>query len=74
MKKLSFLFLILFLGVAQAQNKKICITIDDLLATPLDMWQYKYITDSLLKTFKKNNIQAVGFVNEYKLYINVSST
>lgn len=53
-----------------SQNRKIAITIDDLLATPADENEYEYITDNLLKTLTKNDIKAIGFVNESRLYTN----
>ncbi len=67
-----FLVVLVLLSISNAftQNRKIVITIDDLLATPEDINQYEYITDNLLKTLTANNIQAIGFVNESKLYSN----
>lgn len=68
-KNLFSLVLIFFSTyISIGQNRKIAITIDDLLATPADINQYEYITDNLLKTLTANNIQAIGFVNESRLY------
>ena len=53
-----------------AQNRQVAITIDDLLATPADANQYEYITDNILKTLTENQIKAIGFVNESRLYTN----
>lgn len=69
-KKLFSAILLVLLSTsnALAQNRTIAITIDDLLATPADIHHYEYITDNLLKTLKENNIQAIGFVNESRLF------
>ncbi len=68
-KNLFSIVLVLFsISVAIAQNRKIAITIDDLLATPADEAQYEYITDNILKSLTAHNIQAIGFVNESRLY------
>ncbi|WP_417882514.1 polysaccharide deacetylase family protein [Xanthomarina gelatinilytica] len=64
---LSF-FVLGSIYTSNSQNRKIAITIDDLLATPADENEYEYITDNLLKTLTKNNIKAIGFVNESRLY------
>lgn len=68
----SIMAVILLLITIQinAQNRKVTITIDDLLATPADVNEYEYITGNLLKTLTKNNIKAIGFVNESRLYTN----
>ena len=68
---IAICFLCLFCGYALlAQERKVAITIDDLLATNTDEKQYEYITDRLLEQLKNYNIQAIGFVNENKLYTN----
>lgn len=67
-RTLFFVVLVLFTISATAQNRKIAITIDDLLATPADEAQYGYITDNLLKSLIAHHIQAIGFVNESRLY------
>lgn len=64
----TVVLVLLSLNIAFAQNRKIAITIDDVLATTSNINQYEYITDNLLKTLSENNIQAIGFVNESKLY------
>lgn len=53
-----------------SQNKKLSITIDDLLAVTTDETQYEYITDNILKSLTAYNIPAIGFVNESRLYTN----
>lgn len=76
MRNLQMNFYILFTAIlilfstniTIAQSRKIAITIDDLLATHADESQYEYVTDNLLKSLKANDIQAIGFVNESKLY------
>lgn len=67
---LTLLYL-LFTGFAIfGQQRKIAITIDDLLATPADEGQYEFITDHLLRSLTANNVPAIGFVNESRLYTN----
>ena len=62
------IFILGSIYTSNSQNRKIAITIDDLLATPADQNEYEYITDNLLKTLIKNDIKAIGFVNESRLY------
>lgn len=76
-KQISLLLLFFFnsLIFSQKQNKErfVAVTFDDLpfvnhtVYTPQ---QQKDRTEKLLKTFKKYEIPVVGFVNEYKLFIN----
>lgn len=57
----------------QAQNKKICITIDDLPTMNYSVNTPEYdleITSNLINTFKKYDIPAIGFVCEKQLYKN----
>ncbi len=57
-------FAFLFISSANAQNQ-IAITIDDLpFVQELSLKHAEESTDKLLTKIKKNNIQAVGFVNE----------
>lgn len=65
---LLFCFII---SVAQAQDKKICITVDDLptVTYGIDASVFsKEITVDLINTFNKYDIPAIGYVNEGKLY------
>lgn len=69
MKKIFLLNLLFYSIVISGQDKKICISVDDLPtvtygASELDL----SITDKLIKTFKNYNIPAIGYVNESKLY------
>lgn len=75
---LKFLFFLIFLFhnckcFSQSITKEICITVDDLpYVTKIfkDIEAARYITDNLLKTFRKYNIAALGSVNSGKLFIN----
>jgi len=64
-------FLILFSFVAKCSTGKICITFDDL---PVEVLSNKtatfqqQVTDSLISSFRKYKVPAIGFVNEDKLY------
>lgn len=67
--KMWILLCFLLMGlVLSGQRRQMVITIDDLLATPADEEQYKYITDHLLETLMSQNVKAIGFVNESRLY------
>jgi peptidoglycan/xylan/chitin deacetylase (PgdA/CDA1 family) len=66
--------LVLFSGSIYSQhlNKDICITVDDLpVVTTIfkDNATGKYITDKLLRTFKKYKVTALGSVNSGKMVI-----
>ncbi len=66
----SFFLISLFIHNS-AQNKKMCITVDDLPAVTGGISEYDFrldITTGLVNTFKKYNIPAIGYVNERKLY------
>lgn len=55
----------------QAQDKELCITIDDLPTVTYGIDEpvfVKEITIDLINTFNKYDIPAIGFVNEGKLY------
>lgn len=73
MKLIIFLVLILLGSETFAQDKKLCITVDDL---PVVSYGYndpaflEKITLSLLETFTQYQIPAIGYVNEGKLYLN----
>lgn len=66
----SILFLCHFF-VVQSQDKKICITVDDLPAVTYSSTMeglHSEITSKLLKTFVRYSIPAIGFVVEGQLY------
>ncbi len=67
---ISIIMTLLFFTQLFAQQRKVTITVDDLLATPADANEYEYISDNILKTLLENNVKAVGFVNESRLYTN----
>jgi len=53
------------------QEKKVCITVDDLPTVHYDIegYSFKYeITNALVKAFVDNQVPAIGYVNESKLY------
>ena len=63
---LLFNFTILF-----AQTKNICFTIDDLPVVSYGMNDTTFqrnLMNGIIQSFKKHNIPAIGFVNEFKLY------
>lgn len=68
MKYLILISFALSFNISIGQNRSICLTFDDLLATPADSEDYDYITSNLLKTLTSNEIEAIGFVNEQRLY------
>lgn len=71
MKKLPILFILFNSVFAISQEKKICISIDDLPSVKYNSKRHnldKEITLKLIKTFNEYNIPAIGFVNEKKLY------
>ncbi len=73
MNKLVIIFLLFMGSAAFAQQKEICITLDDL---PVVSYGFKEISfqqniiDKLISTFDEHEIPAIGFVNESKLYQN----
>lgn len=74
MYKLTFILFIL-VQTLTAQTKEICFTFDDL---PLVAYSHNSLefqeakTDKLLKSLQKNQVPAIGFYNEGKLYLNDS--
>ncbi|WP_200977231.1 polysaccharide deacetylase family protein [Echinicola sp. 20G] len=72
MKKFNlFLLTLLTISWAQAQNKKMCITVDDLPTVTYGINEIEFkqnITQKLVDTFVKYNVPAIGYVNEVKLY------
>lgn len=65
------ILLCLVFSFAEAQDKKLCITVDDLPTVTYGIHEpifAKEITIDLINTFNKFDIQAIGYVNEGKLY------
>ena len=73
MKKLIIILLWIQFSIGYSQEKKICITVDDV---PVITYQSRdsvidyEITNKLLHTFKEYKIPAIGYVVEGQLYIN----
>jgi peptidoglycan/xylan/chitin deacetylase (PgdA/CDA1 family) len=55
---------------SQMPRREIAITFDDLPATHGDLQRSTGVTKKLLQSLKSNNVPAIGFVNESKLYQN----
>jgi peptidoglycan/xylan/chitin deacetylase (PgdA/CDA1 family) len=71
MKSIFFLILLASTIVTFGQKKKVCFSIDDLPLVTYgisDSAYHKSLTDKTIASLKKNNIPAIGFVNEVKLY------
>lgn len=69
--RLFVLSIMLFWGISSSgQNKQVCFSFDDLpvVGYGVDEAAQKDLTDKLILSLKKNNIPAIGFVNERKLY------
>ncbi len=69
--KTSLLLLILSNTLLYAQQKQVCFSIDDLPVVNYGINTPEFhiqITEKLLSGLKKNEIQAIGFVNEGKIY------
>ncbi len=71
------LLAVIFSAVGSAQDsankqqprREVAITFDDLPATHADFETMRYVTTKLLGSIKANNVPAIGFVNENKLYV-----
>jgi peptidoglycan/xylan/chitin deacetylase (PgdA/CDA1 family) len=62
------IFLIMQSAPAQSNiQREVAVTVDDLPASHGDLAKMKYVTDNLLRGFRKYNVPAIGFVNEGKL-------
>lgn len=71
MFKFTLLTTLLFIySIAPAQQKQICITVDDLPTVAYGEKNEREITEKLIQHFDKYSIPAVGFVNEGKLFYN----
>jgi len=68
MRIILFFFLSLYTANLNAQNKYICITVDDLPTVTYGQNNDKLINDKLIQAFIKFKIPAIGYVNEVKLY------
>lgn len=68
----KFLFLILVFGSMTmiAQNRRMCVTVDDLPTVHYGLNNHNEITKGLLEAFDQYNVPAIGYVNESKLYAN----
>ena len=53
----------------QQGHREVAITFDDLPAPQGSVETMRYITTNLLQSIKANNVPAIGFVNEGKLYV-----
>lgn len=65
--------ILLFPFNLKSQSKQVCLSVDDLTVVNygIEDTSFTYgITRSLLKTFDKYQIPAIGFVNEMKVYTN----
>ncbi len=70
MKAVLFTILVSIIGYCEAQNRRMCITVDDLPAVHYGLNNSAEITDGLLETFETYDVPAIGYVNEGKLYQN----
>ncbi|MEO1049917.1 MAG: polysaccharide deacetylase family protein [Bacteroidota bacterium] len=74
MKKLLIAVLLVYTSASGfSQNKKICVTVDDLPVVTYGKTDHQLrltITKRLIATFKQYDIPAIGYVNESKLYAN----
>ncbi|HWP45460.1 MAG TPA: polysaccharide deacetylase family protein [Blastocatellia bacterium] len=55
--------------VRQQARREVAVTFDDLPATRADLETMSYVTTNLLRSIKANDVPAIGFVNENKLYV-----
>lgn len=65
------LLCLLIIGSLQAQQNKICVTVDDLPVVNYGIDDSAFVfgvTQGLIDTFDKYGIPAIGYVNENKLY------
>lgn len=69
----SIIILVMTFQITNAQQKTMCITVDDLPVVPYGIEDpdfHREITQDLINTFKQFEIPAIGYVNERKLYRN----
>jgi peptidoglycan/xylan/chitin deacetylase (PgdA/CDA1 family) len=55
-------------AAAMTKNRQVAVTFDDLPAPQGELEDMRRITTRLLESVRRNNVPAVGFVNERKLY------
>lgn len=72
MKLFTYLcaFSVILSNPLSAQQKQICITVDDLPVVAYGEDNKREVTEKLIQHFNKYGIPAVGFVNEGKLFYN----
>ena len=74
LQKITILFTLLFsfsiIACAQAKQREVAVTFDDLPATryPEDLAHQKYVTNELLAKLKAEKVSTIGFVNEYRIF------
>ena len=68
MQKLLILALVLCVFTSNSQERRMCITVDDLTAVTYGLNNENKINSGLLTTFEKYDVPAIGYVNEGKLY------
>jgi peptidoglycan/xylan/chitin deacetylase (PgdA/CDA1 family) len=71
MKQICIFIFLLFIVSSIAQQKQVCISIDDLPVVEYGSYDtvlQQRIMANLIRSLKKNKIPAIGFVNETKLY------
>ncbi|MCU0319165.1 MAG: polysaccharide deacetylase family protein [Flavobacteriales bacterium] len=68
---MRWIFLVLLAApcMALAQNKRVCITIDDLPCANCAEGTWQQVTTDLLRTLTEHQVPAIGFVNENKLFV-----
>ncbi len=62
------IIMLFFSASSIGQQKAVCITVDDLPGTNDTAGAHSYVMSRLTNYFSSNDIPAIGFVNEYKLY------
>jgi peptidoglycan/xylan/chitin deacetylase (PgdA/CDA1 family) len=71
MRRLSIIVLLFSVILSFGQKKQVCFSFDDLPVVSYgitDTTFQKDLTDKLIQSLRKNQIPAIGFVNEKKLY------
>jgi peptidoglycan/xylan/chitin deacetylase (PgdA/CDA1 family) len=71
MKLVFFVILLTSTTVTFGQKKKVCFSMDDLPLVTYGISDSSYqqsLTDKIITSLNRNNIPAIGFVNEIKLY------
>jgi peptidoglycan/xylan/chitin deacetylase (PgdA/CDA1 family) len=66
----NFLAMLVAPYLAMAQDKRVCITMDDLPCANCAEGTWQQVTTDLLRTLTAHHVPAIGFVNENKLYVN----